>query len=92
MAGTDRPVYFARWAALWARWDKWLAASDTTPLAAAVGFALADTRIDRVVLGVDSAAQLREVLSLAKLGGAVAPSELASDDIDLINPACWTSK
>jgi aryl-alcohol dehydrogenase-like predicted oxidoreductase len=92
MAGTDRPPYFSRWASLWTRWDAWLAASGATPLAAALGFALADQRIDRVVLGVDSAVQLREVLSAAKLGSPPVPAELASDDIDLINPARWTSK
>jgi aryl-alcohol dehydrogenase-like predicted oxidoreductase len=92
MSDNDRPAYFARWADVWTRWNAWLAESATTALAAALGFALAEERVDRVVLGVDSADQLREVLRVTQQGGTLVPTELASDDIDLINPARWITK
>ncbi len=93
MTPEQRPAYFQRWAELWAIWDAWLAETGTTPLAAALAFVLAEAGIDRVLVGVDTDLQLRDILRVANDPGAPIPSAtLATYDTDLINPARWNSK
>ena len=41
------------------------------------------------MVGVDSAAQLEEIVEAAKGPVYVAPDDFASDDLDLINPSQW---
>ena len=59
--------------------------------AAALSLGVGDQRIDRAVVGVDSAAQLDEIAQ-AVAGGPMHPdlSGLASEDEDFIDPARWT--
>jgi aryl-alcohol dehydrogenase-like predicted oxidoreductase len=87
-AGT-RPLAFERWKPLWDDWNKWLNEQGLTPLHACLGFAMSKTSIHRLVVGIDSLVQLEEVL--AAVGGPIVsvPSELMSDDIDLIDPTRW---
>ncbi len=46
--------------------------------------------IDRVLVGVESLKQIKEILSGAKVEGVVPPKSLMSDDGDLINPSRWS--
>lgn len=60
-----------------------------TPLQAALGFARAIPGVDVVVVGVDGVAQLREVVAAAP---PVSPDDwidLASPDLDVIDPSRW---
>lgn len=84
-----RPAAFDRWAELWSLWDNWYTEAGVTPLEAALGFVLAEPGIDRVLVGVDSDLQLRDILRAAAEAGPIPPAALATDDIDLINPARW---
>jgi hypothetical protein len=59
------------------------------PLAACVGFALSRAAISRVVVGVDSAAQLEQMLVAARVTVPKVPDELACDDPELLNPSRW---
>ena len=93
MAPEARPAYFARWASLWEVWDRWLADTGTSPLAACLQFALARPEIDRVVVGVDSAEQFSQIVAASTT--AVPPGSLppmACDDPDLINPSRWSPR
>ncbi len=91
MSPAVRPAKFWAWATVWQAWDRWLAMQQLTPLQACVGFALAQTEFDRVVVGVDSAAQLHEILTAAEIGPVTPPASLAIEDENLINPSRWTS-
>lgn len=86
-----RPAKFAPWARLWSRWDGWLRETGLTPLQATLGFACGNAAIDRVLVGVDSANHLAEIIAAARAPGPAAPDDLASDDRDLINPSHWAS-
>jgi aryl-alcohol dehydrogenase-like predicted oxidoreductase len=86
-----RPPRFARWAPLFAQWDAALAALDRTALEACLGFVLAQRQVDRVVVGVDSATQLQEIVSATGRGTLVLPEALSSDDPLLINPSTWNT-
>ncbi len=84
-----RPGRFDRWAPLWKRWDELLAATAQTPLQGALRFVLAQSGVAKAVVGVDGLAQLKEIVA-ASMGGAFdAPDDLASEELDLINPARW---
>jgi aryl-alcohol dehydrogenase-like predicted oxidoreductase len=86
-----RPARFHRWDALWRRWDAYLREHDTSALAASLGFVLG-AGVDRVVVGVDSANQLQEILVAASKNVRGIPDDLSSDDLDLISPVNWSTK
>lgn len=86
---SSRPKQFDRWAPLWSRWDRWLDQSGITPLQACLGYVLSFEEINKVVLGVDSVRQLKEILQATAEPALVVPSELALTDLELINPANW---
>ncbi len=85
----DWPGYFDRFPGLQEAWTAYCAAEDTTLLEASLGFVLAQPGIDRVVVGVDTAEQLEEILAVGDRQIAPAPDTLASDDLDRIAPSRW---
>lgn len=91
MAPEDRPAKFNRFASLWQSWDHWLKIVNLTPLQACLRFALSQPDIERVVIGVDSAAQLAEIVSAAEGGLPEFPCWPISPDPLLINPSCWSA-
>lgn len=89
MDEADRPEYFLRWRPKWQRWHEWLRVEGISPLQACIGFALSRPAIDRVVVGADTAAQLRQTIEAARARPASVPDELQCDDRDLLNPSRW---
>lgn len=91
MESKARPTKFKRWSALWQAWDGWLHDNNLTPLQACTRFVLSMMSVDRVVLGVDSLEQLREIA--ASTNGALPrlPEILADVDPMLLNPAEWSN-
>lgn len=89
MKATERPEHFHRWTVLWAKYDNWLSRADLTPLQACIRYALSFLEFDKVVIGVDNLAQLKDILSAAMGPMPEVPDDLHADDIDLLNPARW---
>jgi aryl-alcohol dehydrogenase-like predicted oxidoreductase len=85
----DRPQKFTRWSELWAKWDTWLKEVKLTPLEACICFVLSFQDISKVIIGVDSLSQLREILEAAERPMPRIPDELKSSDQDLLNPSRW---
>jgi len=84
-----RPAWFERWSGLLNRWVDWCVSGKTTPLAGALAFVLAQPRIERIVVGVESVAQLDEILEAASGRTLVPAAELCTEDPDLIDPSRW---
>lgn len=84
-----RPAKFDRWAGLWERWDEWLTALQISSLQGALGAVLADERVDRVVVGVDSLEQMGQILDAAALATPCTPLDLMSADEELLLPQNW---
>lgn len=82
------PDKFERWKPLWDRWYAWLRETGQTPLHACLGFVQSLSDVDRVIVGVDSLAQFREILAAAE-EPCLPPPDLKSVDLDLINPNRW---
>jgi aryl-alcohol dehydrogenase-like predicted oxidoreductase len=91
MKASDRPLRFQRWQPLWDAWDGWLETDGLTALAACLRFVLSQPLFDRVIVGVDSVGQLREILDTSNLPPLDPPPTLAIEDPDLINPSRWRS-
>lgn len=87
----DRPPRFGHWRGLWDTWSDWLAASRQTPLEACLGFALSQSGIARVVVGVDGVNHLRQIVAASRVAAVAPPAGLVSDDPQLINPSNWHS-
>ncbi len=62
-----------------------------SPLRASLAFALSYPEIDRVVIGVDSREQLREIAGSLESVELSVPADLASTDQNLINPSRWST-
>jgi aryl-alcohol dehydrogenase-like predicted oxidoreductase len=92
MPARARPSKFDRWRSLWKQWDDWLATQKVTPLQACLGCAWHQAGLDRFVVGVDSLVQWQEIIKAIKQNYLPQwPSHISTDDLDLINPARWSS-
>jgi aryl-alcohol dehydrogenase-like predicted oxidoreductase len=90
MSDDQRPAKFGRWSAVWSRWDAWVAESGMSPLEVCVRHALSFTEISRVVVGVDSVRQLRDLLGAAAQDArALQLPDFHAAYPDLINPSRW---
>ncbi len=94
MPQANRPKKFKRWQAVWQAWDGWLQETGLTPIAACLRYVLAMKEVDKVIIGVDSVAQLQEILNAAEetSGTVSAPQWSSPMDSDLINPARWETQ
>lgn len=87
----DRPERFNRWASRWSKLESWLTQSGLTPLQACLRYAVSFSEINKVIIGVDNLNQLKEILQSTVGPAPQVPRELQVHDVDLLNPACWTS-
>jgi aryl-alcohol dehydrogenase-like predicted oxidoreductase len=89
MPGDQRPSKFDRWQSIWQEWTRWLQDNGLTPLQACLQYAVSQPNIDRVVVGVDTSAQLEEIIRAADGKLASWPSFAPLLDERLLNPAVW---
>lgn len=90
MKDTERPAKFDRWRPLWQQWEQWLETHGLTPLQACLRYSLSVPQVDKVLVGVDNAAQLSAILSAAQGPLQSLPAWNMSVDADLVNPAKWS--
>lgn len=91
MSRSAIPAKFSRWDAVWNTWFGWIDSSGIPPLAACLGFAMRNTFIDRLVVGVDNANQLRDILLATRHAIPGDFPEFPHLDNRLINPSRWSS-
>ena len=91
MTPSDRPKKFNRWASLWSKYDNWLMQTGLTPLQACLRHALSFSEINKVIIGVESPNQLKEILQATVGSMPQVPKELQTHDIDLLNPVRWAT-
>lgn len=89
MRPEDRPKKFSRWQATWDKWEAWLREAELTPLEACLSYALSVQEIAKVIVGVDTLDQIKEILLAANGTAPHALDGLECNDINLINPALW---
>jgi aryl-alcohol dehydrogenase-like predicted oxidoreductase len=89
MPGDLRPAKFQRWQPLWDEWEHWLSANQLTPLEACLRYVLSFNEIRRVIVGVDTLGQFKEIVTAASGNLPPVPAGLQSSDILLLNPSNW---
>ena len=90
MDPVSRPKKFNRWQSLWDDWHSWLKDQALTPLQACLSFANSHPEINRVVVGVNSLQQLKDILACDEKSVSIPPESLICKDLNLINPSRWS--
>lgn len=85
------PEKFSPWSDLFERWYAWLLENQVTASEVCLAFVKAQPLIDRVVIGVDSRAQLQELLRAVGKKPPQPLPDLRCEDERLINPSNWNS-
>lgn len=91
MPRKEIPKKFEKWDDIWDRWHDWLENNSVSSIEACLSYCLSVTQIDRVVIGVDTPSQLDQIISAVNRGGVHSYPNLRSSDIDLLNPANWST-
>lgn len=90
MQPDQRPAKFSFFNNIWSEWSGWLEETELTPLQACLGYVLGIAEIDKVVVGIDSAEQLKEILAASHFRLPNLPNWQQPIDTDLINPGRWS--
>lgn len=91
MSNIDRPKKFARWEKLWTDLDDWLSINKLTPVQGCLNYVMSFPQVSKVIVGVDSLKQLKEILGALSSTQPKRPDKLMCNDLDLINPANWVA-
>lgn len=98
MQRTDIPVKFEKWSNLFDSWHDLLSKRGLSAVEASLAYVLSHPEIDRVVVGVDSLKQLKQILSATEglqhrmfTNLNCDDTNLNCDDELLINPANWSN-
>jgi len=90
MAPQARPGKFSRWHQVWDAWDAWLLASGCSALEACLRYLNGLVSVDHVVVGVDTSAQLEQILLATQGELGELPQFNWMGDERVLNPACWS--
>jgi len=84
------PQKFSRWSNIWDMWQENLRKLGVSPLEACLAYPLSLDQVDQVIVGVDSAKQLQDIISaVSSVDHAPDTSFMLSNDRNLINPYNW---
>lgn len=89
MSRYSRPSYFEKWGKQLKNWDELVASQELTAMECALNFVAGDSRFDSVIVGVDSANQLKELISAYGKQCELPLERLEVADPDLIEPFRW---
>ena len=83
-----RPAYFDNWNVQFDRFDRFVASIGTTPMRAALAFVSNQPEVNGLVVGVDTAEQLEDIMQARQLDISEMP-DFSSNERDLILPQNW---
>lgn len=89
MTEQNRPQKFNRWSALWKVWHGWLNNNRISAIEATIRYAISLPEISKVVVGVETVEQLKEIFSSSLGVLPEIPKELCTEDPNLLNPSNW---
>ena len=87
MSPVQRPAYFHKWNELFQKWDSMVAGKNV--LEACFSFIKSVHGISRVVVGVESQAQLSQLLFAWNKAAPMATPQFSCEDEALVNPSNW---
>lgn len=86
----QRPAKFARWQTHWQQYETWLADSKVTALEGCLRAIAGVDGIEKLVIGVESQAQLEQISHIIHQSPLPLPVHLASEDEQLLAPSNWS--
>ena len=89
MSEQNRPDKFNRWSGLWKMWHEWLNDNQITALEATIRHAISMSEISKVLVGVDTKDQLKEIVVASSGTLPSIPDEMFTNDVNLLNPSNW---
>jgi aryl-alcohol dehydrogenase-like predicted oxidoreductase len=89
MPSSSIPEKFKRWAPIFDRWHDWLKENDVSAVDACIGFVQNFPQISKIVVGVESALQLEELIMATKQRKNSLWPNISCADENLINPSNW---
>jgi aryl-alcohol dehydrogenase-like predicted oxidoreductase len=89
MTEQSRPGKFKRWGGLWKAWHEWLNDNQITALEATIRHAISIPEISKVLVGVDTVDQLKEIVLASPGILPDIPPEMFTNDANLLNPSNW---
>lgn len=86
------PDYFNQWSGIWDQWSSELKKNNLNPLEVCLSYPFSLPEIDRIIVGVDSAYQLNDIIYKSKSQlPEIDWSFMISSDQKLINPSNWNN-
>ena len=88
----ERSAGFSRWTSVFAQFDSWSNAQQMNPLGACLGHVLSYPEVSKIIIGVTSANELRQIIAAPSGDHVRAPQSLQVTDVDLIQPMNWNKQ
>ena len=86
----DIPEIFINWKSHFIKWDKFNIKNDQSKIESAISFAKNINSVDKIIVGVDSLSQLKQINSAYHSSQVInCDRSLSIDDLNLINPTNW---
>jgi aryl-alcohol dehydrogenase-like predicted oxidoreductase len=86
------PTFFKKWQNKFNDWERICLEKKMNFVEAALNFVINQNDIDYCIIGVESLKQLKQCISATELDKKIDVTELACNDIKLINPTNWKIK
>ena len=83
---------FYKWKSLFKLWNSWLADNKVTNLQACINYVFSFKEVDKIIIGVNSLKQTKEIFNAVENKTNLFPKNLFSNDENLINPNKWKKK
>jgi len=88
----ERSLAFNRWSSMFAQFDSWSNAQQVSSLEACLDHVLSYPEVSKVIIGVTSANELKQIITAASGNHVRAPQSLQVTDVDLIQPMNWNKQ
>lgn len=89
MSASSRPAKFEQWKSLWRLWDDWLLNHGISAMEACIAYVCSQPEVDKVIIGVDNASQLQQIINAQHQKLSSAPDFSKFADEKLTNPSLW---
>lgn len=92
MSPEKLPLKFSVFHSIWDEWSRWLEYTGLSPLQACLGYVLNISAVDKVLVGLDSVAQLNEIISVCQSQFKLPslPNWQLPIATELISPVRWS--
>ena len=87
----DIPLKFKKWSNIFLDWRDWLDENNINAVQGCLSFINSIDVIDKVVVGVESVNQLKELVYYSNTKGIKTFPNLSCNDVNLIDPSNWNS-